>query len=108
VKRILKIVGIATVLSALLVVSIGGVVSAANNGPRAGDEAPYGDGDCICDCTCDCLGDGECFRYGDCTCGENAPNLWGETEQPGPHGVGAAYSYNGDGPNGVKNCKGRE
>ena len=90
-KRILKIVGIATLISALLVVSIGGVVSAAN-GSQAGEGPSYGDCDCTCECVCACLGDG------DCICDECEPNeyLWGEQEYfvPGPHG-----------PYGDQNCK---
>ena len=76
-KRIVRILGLATVLTALLVVSIAGTVFAAN-GPQGGDEAPYGDGDCVCDC--ECLGDGAC------TC----QNWCGEA---GPHGEGAGNSH---------------
>lgn len=89
-KRILKIVGVATVLSAILVVSIGGVVFAAN-GPQAGDEAPYGDGDCICDCVCECLSEGDC-----------ACQTWNED---GPHGVGAGNSYGEAGQHGIRSGK---
>ena len=63
-KRILRMLGLALVLTAILVVSItGAVVAAGDNAAGAQnnyEECPYDE------------------PYGDCV-----PNLWGE---PGPHG----------------------
>ena len=63
-KRILRMLGLALVLTALLVVSITGSLLAA------GDNAEVAQNHYE-ECPCD-------EPYGDCT-----PNLWGE---PGPHG----------------------
>ena len=58
-KRIVRILGLAMAITAILVISVTGAVFAAN-GPQAGEGAPYGDGDCVCDC--ECLGEGDCTR----------------------------------------------
>jgi len=63
-KRILKMLGLALVVTAILVVFITGAVAAAGDNAEAAqnkyEECPYDE------------------PYGDCV-----PNLWGE---PGPHG----------------------
>ena len=66
-KRILKIVGVATVLSALLVVSIGGAALAANGDTAQTQTQNQYDGECPCEeCPCE-------------TCNMNQ-NSYGESE----------------------------
>ena len=89
-KRILKIVGIATLISALLVVSIGGVVSAAPETATKAQTKTQSQ-DCTCECICECL-DGECTCL--IACGE-----------AGPHEVKVVNGYIKQ--NRVKNQKGQ-
>lgn len=79
-KRILRMLGLAVVLSALLVVSITGAVFAAGDnakGPQAQTQNQYEE--CPCE-ECPC-GDGVCNEY----C-KDYSYKWGETEEPAPHG----------------------
>ena len=64
-KKVIRIFGLAMVVSVLLVVSIGGAALAAS-GSQEGDDAPYRVGEPNGDCICKCLLEGECV--GDCKC----------------------------------------
>ena len=83
-KRILRILGLAMVLSALLVVSITGAVFAAGDENGKGNFQNQGE---VCPCEeCPC---------GECIYGESVLNEWdwdwAEREDPsGPHG---SYKY---------------
>lgn len=70
-SRIIKILGITTVLAALLVISMAGTIFAAGDNPDKGNQ-------------------GEECPYGECVCGDCIPNdysyKWGHSyESPGPH-----------------------
>jgi len=70
-KRILRILGFATVIVAILAIALAGAVSAANGSRTQAQD--HGDG-CICvECPC-----------GDCICGDCVPD---PNLEPGPHGL---------------------
>ena len=72
-NRIIQILGMALVLTALLVVSIAGTVFAADGNPDNGNQGE--------ECPC-----------GECVCGDCVPNDYSYNwdysyESPGPHGA---------------------
>ena len=72
-RRITKILGVATVLAIILTVSLAGSVFAAGGNPDKGNQ-------------------GEECPYGECVCGDCVPNdysyKWDYSyETPGPHGA---------------------
>ena len=89
-KKVIRIFGLAMVVAALLVVSIGGAALAAS-GSQLGDGVPDRVGAPNGDCICDCLNEGEC--EGDCNCLCECSD--GEPSWVGPLGEPKVNNYGG-------------
>ena len=87
-KRVIRIMGLAMVVAALLVVSIGGAALGAE-GNQKGGEAPYWVGEPNGDCSYPCTGEGEC----NCECDDD-----GEPSRMGPFGNMKVNNYGKPGP----------